>query len=56
MNGKSSGRRSIGTEAVVAVVDVWGEWKWRGLNRCILRITNYALVVIFEGERWFDPY
>lgn len=59
--GKSAGRRSIGTEeeaAAVAVGDVRGRWSGGvgGLNRCISRITNYALVVIFQGERRFDRY
>lgn len=61
VNGKSSVRRSIGAEAAAAVAVVGG-WRcvrveeWWGLNRCISRITNYALVVIFEGERRFDLY
>lgn len=59
VNGKSGGQRSIGTEAAAAAVGGGGGGGgggWRGLNRCISRITNYALVVIFEGERRFDRY
>lgn len=57
VNGKSGGRRDIGTEAAAAAVGGGGGGGgWRGLNRCISRITNYALVVIFEGERRFDRY
>lgn len=59
VNGKSGGgRRSIGTEAAAVGGGRWGRgWgSERGLNRCISRITNYALVVIFEGERRFDRY
>lgn len=55
---KSGGRRSIGTEAAAAVGGGGGGGGGvgEGLNRCISRIANYALVVIFEGERRFDRY